>query len=106
MDPRSNARDWQARIRLWSALVLCVFELLEILVYAAGLISGEAMKAVLEFEAPLLLLFPLFSVALYTHMALALWKFYQRNTLVMAPWEAVQLVLGLLIPALRWPPWT
>jgi adenylate cyclase len=100
MDPRSNARDWQARVRLWSALVLCVFELLEILVYGAGLISGEAMKQVLRWEAPLLLLFPLFSVALYTHMGLALWKFYQRNTLVMAPWEALQLALGLVIPLL------
>ncbi|MEI8093426.1 MAG: adenylate/guanylate cyclase domain-containing protein [Spirochaetales bacterium] len=100
MEPHSTARDWQARIRLWAALVICFFELLSILVYAAGWISGEAMQQVLAWEEPLLLLFPLFSVALYTHMGLALWKFFQRNTLKMAVWEAFQLGLGLLIPLL------
>ena len=100
MEPHSTARDWQARIRLWAALVLCFFELLSILVSAASWISADAMKQVLAWEEPLLLLFPLFSVALYAHMGLALWKFYQRNTLKMAVWEIAQLALGLLIPLL------
>ena len=104
MEYRSNATDWQTRLRLVAAAVLGFFQLLAMAYYSAGLISAEAMRAVYRFEEPILVLFPLFSVAVYLHMGLGLFKLYKRNTLKMPLWEASQIVLGLSIPLLMMTP--
>ncbi len=38
--------------------------------------------------------------ALLTHVVLVLWTLFQRRTLRLAPWEAVQILLGLALPFL------
>jgi len=103
MDHRSTARDWQTRLRLWAALIIGTFQLLYFVYYAAGVFSAEAMEAVMDAEGPVLMLGPLYTLALVTHMSLGLYKLYRRHTLVMPLWEACQIVLGLCLPFLLLP---
>lgn len=100
MENRSNARDWETRLRLYAAIVLGFFQLLSMVYFAAGLISAQAMAAVQSLEAPFYVLFPLAGAALYLHMGLGLYKLYRRNTLKMPWWEISQIGLGMSIPLL------
>lgn len=108
MKTRSNARDWETRSRLYAAGVLGWYQLLSMSLYAAGLVSAEAMLAVRDLSAPFYgtFVFPLLGLALYTHMALGLYKLYRRNTLKMPLWEKSQVALGLTIPLLMLAPHT
>jgi adenylate cyclase len=90
-------------VRLWGGLTLFTYVLLHLGNHALGLISLGAMErgltwAVLLWRSPpgVALLYS----ALVTHLGLGLWALYRRRTLRMPPREAVQLVLGLAIPAI------
>lgn len=100
MENRSNARDWETRIRLYAAGVLGFYQLLSMVYFASGLVSAQAMGTVQQVTAPVYWFFPIMGVALYAHMGLGLYKLYRRNTLKMPLWEASQIGLGLSIPLL------
>jgi len=44
MAVRTNARDWQTRIRLWAALLMATYFIARMGYYAMGLISPDAME--------------------------------------------------------------
>ncbi|HEU5194069.1 MAG TPA: adenylate/guanylate cyclase domain-containing protein [Methylomirabilota bacterium] len=91
------------RVRLAAALVLLTYVVLHFLNHALGLISLAAMEAGRWWFLALWRSWP-GTVALYgaivVHGVLALWLLYQRRSLRMPLWEALQYSLGLLIPAL------
>ena len=92
-----------ARLRSASGLILFAFVLSHLLNHAVGLVSLEAANAGLDvFRAvwgnPVSSL--LVTIAFIVHLVIALITLYQRRTLRMRPWEAAQLILGLLIPLL------
>jgi adenylate cyclase len=89
------------RIRLISGLVLLTYLATHFINHALGLISLDAMEAGrIWFLA--LWRNPLATAALYgaliTHLSLAFYSLYWRRHLRMPLWEALQLVLGLMIP--------
>ena len=98
------ASFWVRQARLASGLILLTYLVTHFLNHALGLVSVAAMESG---RLWFLLLWrnPLVSVILYgavsTHFALALWSLYQRRTLRMPFWEALQLTAGLAIPPLR-----
>jgi adenylate cyclase len=95
-------RDPQAW-RLGSGLVLFAFALTHFLNHALGLVSVETMESVQEVRRAIWRSLP-GTVLLYgaaaVHVALVLWKLARRRTWWMAPWEALQIGLGLAIPVL------
>jgi adenylate cyclase len=99
---RARWREPQAW-RLATGLVLFVFALTHFLNHALGHVSIEAMEAVQQvrrgfWRSPPGAVLLWGSVAV--HAGLGLWKLIRRRTLRMAPWEAVQIALGLSIPLL------
>jgi adenylate cyclase len=89
------------RLRLATGLVLFAYVATHLANHALGLISlatAEAGRDVFLFVWRNALGSTLLYGALAIHIGLALWALYVRRTLRMAPWEAVQLVMGLLIP--------
>lgn len=91
------------RLRLGSGLVLFAFLVGHLLNHAAGLVSVRAMNDLLYLSiAPWRTRIgtALLLGALAVHLGVALWSIYSRRTLRMRPWEAAQLILGLLIPLL------
>jgi adenylate cyclase len=89
------------RARLASGLVLLAFALTHFLNHGLGLVSLDTMLAVQEVRRAVwrsppgtVLLYGAFIV----HIGFALGKLIGRRTLRLPPWEALQLVLGLLIP--------
>ena len=92
-----------ARLRSVSGLILFAFVLCHLLNHAVGLVSLEAANEGLDvFRAvwgnPVSSL--LVTIAFIVHLVIALITLYRRRTLRMRPWEAAQLILGLLIPVL------
>ncbi|HEY2991481.1 MAG TPA: adenylate/guanylate cyclase domain-containing protein [Methylomirabilota bacterium] len=91
------------RLRLGAAFVLLTYVVLHFLNHSLGLISLAAMEAGRWWFLALWRSWP-GTVALYgaivVHGVLALWLLYQRRSLRMPAWEALQYALGLLIPAL------
>jgi len=93
--------DWPQKIRLASGLVLFAFALTHFLNHAAGIFSIDALESIQTVRRAIWRSWPgsaLLYAALVLHVALALWKTVRRGTLKMPVWEAVQLVLGLVIP--------
>ena len=89
------------RIRLISGLVLLTYLATHFINHSLGLISLDAMEAGrIWFLA--LWRNPLATTLLYgsllTHLSLAFYSLYRRRHLRMPLWEALQLVLGLMIP--------
>jgi adenylate cyclase len=91
------------RVRLASGLVLFAYLATHFLNHALGLASladmewGRRWFLLLWRNPPgTLILYG----ALFVHVMLAWWALYRRRTLRMPVWEAVQLVLGLLVPPL------
>jgi len=91
------------RLRLYSGLTLFVFVIGHFINHALGLISVDTMNAGSEYfidpwHTPLgtVLLFSAFII----HAGVALFSLWQRRTLKMPVWEAVQLIAGLLAPIL------
>jgi adenylate cyclase len=91
------------KLRLWTGLVLFVYATMHLLNHALGIRSAMAMQ-----EAATYLLHPwqsppgrfLLYGSLLIHGGLGLYAFYRRRHLRIPLIEGVQLVLGLLIPAL------
>ena len=100
--PLARLRPTIGRLRLVTGLWLLLFAATHLANHALGLVSvgtAEAGRAVfLAFwrqpavEASL-------AAALLVHIALGLWKLWQRRTLRMRPAELAQLGLALLIPS-------
>ncbi|MEM0946246.1 MAG: adenylate/guanylate cyclase domain-containing protein [Pseudomonadota bacterium] len=100
MDP---AKIPARRIRLATGLILYVYVTLHLLNLSLGLAGLDTLSEVGDLAGMLIGTTPgliLIYGALLVHIALALWSLYRRNRMRM-PWsEAVQLVLGFLIPLL------
>lgn len=89
------------RARLYAGLVLFGFVSTHLMNHALGLVSLQAMEAgrwlfIAIWRNPVgsTLLFG----ALLVHLLLAFWSIFLRRHLRMPLWQAVQLVLGLLVP--------
>ena len=95
---QGTARDWETRLRLWAAIAIGTNQLVTMVYYSLGLVSGEAMEGFMNALGPYWSLGPVFTAALLLHMTLGLWKLFRRNTLKMPWWEAAQIGLGLLLP--------
>src|SRR5687767_5504834 len=104
--PKDRSRSgWLTaqRWRLVAGLVLFAFALTHFLNHALGHISVDAMETVQDVRRAAWRSWPgtvLLYGALAVHVALALMKLIGRRTWRMAPWEAVQIGSGLLIPVL------
>ena len=102
--PRRAAFErWRARLRLWSGCVLFLYVMLHLTNHALGLVSLDAMEtgrrwflAIWRNPVGTALLYAAFVV----HPLNAFWSIYRRRTLRMPAWEATQICLGLLVPAL------
>jgi adenylate cyclase len=94
-----SLRQW----RLGTGLVLFAFVSTHLLNHALGLVSLAAME---EGRLWFLRIWrnPVGTVALYgalaIHGLLALWFLYERRTLRMPAWQAIQIALGLCLPPL------
>jgi len=94
---------WATRIRIVSGLVLMIYVTLHLLNIAAVLISPNFADA---FQAARLAVVRsnvgevVMAAALLSHAGLALWKTAMRRSLRMPVSDAVQIVLGLMIPPL------
>ena len=89
------------RLRLYSGLVLFTYVTLHLANHALGVISVEAMDAGLPYTVAPWRSLPgtvLLAGAALVHVSVVLASLYQRRTLRMARWQAVQIWLGLLIP--------
>jgi adenylate cyclase len=89
--------------RLASGLVLFAFALTHFLNHALGHVSLQAMEAAQTVRVEVWRSWPgtlLLYGAAAIHIGLAFWKLARRRTWRMAPWEAVQIALGLAIPLL------
>ena len=90
----------ERKLRLWSGLLITAYVVPHLANHALGLGSMAAMEQAREWMQAVWGL-PVMLVALYgsfaVHFWLALASLYRRTTLRMPAWEAVQLVLGLLI---------
>jgi adenylate cyclase len=87
--------------RLVSGLILLSFALTHFLNHALGHISVETMEEVQAVRRAFWRSWPgtvLLYGALAVHVSLALAKLIRRRTWRLAPWEIVQIVLGLAIP--------
>ncbi len=92
-----------ARLRSASGVILFAFVFSHLANHAVGLVSLEAANEALDvFRAvwsnPVSSL--LVTAAFLVHLVIALITLYRRRTLRMRPWEAAQLILGLLVPVL------
>ena len=98
-----DGTDWIRPLRLACGLFLLAFIFTHFINHALGLVSLDALESGRTVflalwrnapgEAALL-------AALLAHYLLALYLIYQRKTLRMPLWEAVQITLGLAIPPL------
>jgi len=87
--------------RLWSGLILMAFVLSHFLNHAVGVFGVAAMTQAQDWRSFVWRSWPgtiLLYGALATHVALALKRAAGRRTWRMPPVEAVQILLGLLIP--------
>ena len=95
--------SWATRLRIGSGLVLFLYALLHFLNVGLGLFSNDLMHAAQDlrklFTRSLigtLIIYGAFTV----HIGLALARLAGRRTLRMPTWEATQVILGIIIPAL------
>ncbi len=93
----------ERRLRLYSGLIIAAFVISHFINHSLGVWSMDAMEAYRRINA-LVWQNPVGTVALYgsfiVHGVLALRALFRRTTLRMPWWEALQLILGLLIPPL------
>ena len=92
------------RIRLASGLTMLAYVTMHLLNHALGLVSLAAMEWTLDRIVFPIWSFPPMRALLYSafvaHYSLALWALWQRRTLRLRASEAMQLILGFLIPFL------
>ncbi|HXF55215.1 MAG TPA: adenylate/guanylate cyclase domain-containing protein [Hyphomicrobiaceae bacterium] len=98
-----GALAWERDIRLGAGLILFAFVLTHLLNHAVGVFGVELMEVVQGWRVNVWRSWP-GTIALYgafvVHMGLALKRIASRRTFRMPLQEAVQIVLGLLIPIL------
>lgn len=99
----ATGSGWVRPVRLFSGLVMLTFVLTHFANHALGLISLSTMEA-----SRLWLMAPwrhpvgnaVMLTAVLVHLMLGLWAIYQRRTLRMPTWEALQIAFGLLVAPL------
>lgn len=94
---------WATRARIGSGLILFTYAALHFLNIGLGLISPEALQAGQDLRQTVTRSLPgsiLIYAALIAHATLALTRLAGRATLRLPAWEATQIALGLMIPAL------
>jgi len=93
----------ERRLRLATGLILAAYVISHFINHGLGLASLDAMEAYRRVNALIWQSWP-GTIVLYgsflVHGVLALYSLFRRMTLRMPWWEAVQLLLGLLIPPL------
>ena len=93
----------EKRTRIVTGLVLAAYVIPHVINHALGLISIDAMNAMLR-GMTVVWGTPVGGAAMVgsivVHYLLALWALYRRRTLRMPAWEAVRVVFGLSIPLL------
>lgn len=103
---RLSARDAAQILRLISGIILFLFAATHFLNHAAGLISLELMHEVQQWRWSVTRSWPgtaILALALFTHVALGLYKLAMRGTLRLSAWELAQLGLGIAVPFLLLP---
>jgi adenylate cyclase len=96
-------RETIRRMRLWTGLALFAYATTHLLNHTAGLVSVEAMQAVLQVQQAIWATPPGLAVlygSLAVHATLSLWGVYARRDLALRRGEIWQLVLGLATPPL------
>ena len=100
---KRRGQAWERDLRLWSGLVLMVFLAMHLLNHALGVFGLEAMEQVQEWRLQIWRTWP-GQIALYgsalVHTVLTLKRMAGRRTFRMPRDEALQIVLGLVIPLL------
>jgi adenylate cyclase len=96
-----GSRLWQRRLRLWSGAILLTFVTLHLLNHALGVFGVEAMEQVQAWRVWIWRSPPgtlLLAGAFVLHFVLGLKRILGRRTWRMPLAEALQIILGLLIP--------
>jgi adenylate cyclase len=100
---RYSTKSIERAARLWSGVILMIFVTSHFLNHALGVFGVNLMSEVQEWRSGFwrswvgtILLFG----AAGTHIALGLWRVVSRRTWRMPPMEALQIILGVLIPIL------
>jgi adenylate cyclase len=91
------------RLRLISGFILFTYVLTHLINHSLGIVSIAAMEAMLSVVYPIWSYPPVTSLlygALIAHVALALYAVWQRRVLKLFTAEAVQYVLGFIVPLL------
>ncbi len=100
-EPWYGLRTIERSSRLWSGVVLMVFVTSHLLNHALGIFGVEVMSAVQEWRVAFWRSWPgtvLLFGAVAVHVALAVRRAIGRRTWRMPPMEALQIILGILIP--------
>ena len=98
-----DLRQWRARLRLTSALVLLSFVICHLTAHCLLLVSfedAEATRNVLMYPWRTWIGTAILVTAFFVHFSNALWSIYIRRSLRLNRWEWTQLSLGLCIPLL------
>ncbi|MBS0240847.1 MAG: 2Fe-2S iron-sulfur cluster binding domain-containing protein [Proteobacteria bacterium] len=98
--------DIPQRIRLISGLILFLFALTHFLNTAIGLVDLPTMDLVDSYRVLVIRSLPgtiILATALVVHIVFGLYKLARRTSFRMPWWEAVQILLGVLIPFLLFP---
>jgi adenylate cyclase len=93
-------KTWERQLRLITGLVLAAYVIPHFLNHALGIASFDGLEAMRGWLSPIWsspVPLGLLYFSLIAHFLLALWRLYQRRTLKMPAWEAVQLLFGLAI---------
>ncbi len=93
--------NWRTRARILSGLVLFAYVFFHFINIGLGIFSLETMEAFQTVRQSIHRSFLGSSIlysALVIHAGLALWRLARRRTLRMPAWEALQILLGLIIP--------
>ncbi len=91
------------RIRVFSGLILFTYVFFHFVNIGLGLFSPQAMEQFQTWRQVITRSLPgtvILYGAVLAHMGLAIARLITRRTLRMPPWEAVQIILGLIIPIL------
>jgi adenylate cyclase len=98
-----DLRQWRARLRLTSALVLLGFVICHLTAHCLLLVSfqdAEATRNALMYPWRTWIGTGILTAAFVVHFGNALWSIYVRRSLRLNRWELTQLCLGLCIPPL------
>jgi adenylate cyclase len=102
-EPWYGLKTIERSSRLWSGVILMVFVTSHLLNHALGIFGVEVMSAVQEWRVAIWRSWPgtvLLFGAVAVHVSLALRRAIGRRTWRMPPMEALQIILGVLIPVM------